>query len=304
MAVDVADERLLAAVDHLDRPARAQREHAGVDLHRDVLAAAERAADAAEHEPHGLRRQREAGGDLVAVDVQPLRRDVEIDAAGAVGHREPGLRPEERLVLHADLVVAADDHGGGRLRVAAPDDDAAQLVAARMQRRRAGSDRAFGVGHGIERLEVDHDRVGGGAGRLGMVGRDDRDRLALEADVVPRQHRLVGVLEPVGPAARDVGVREHGVDARERGGGARVDRADPRARMRAAQRRAPEHPLDAHVGGVLELAAHLRDAVGARRARADSAGDGALGRGCERGGHARSAASRSAASRTASKIFA
>src|SRR5215207_9334244 len=61
MAVDVADERLLAAVDHLHRPARAQREHAGVDLHRDVLAAAERATDAAEHEPHRLRREREAG---------------------------------------------------------------------------------------------------------------------------------------------------------------------------------------------------------------------------------------------------
>ena len=50
----------------------------------------------------------EARRDLVAVDVQPLRRDVDVDAALAVGNREPRLRPEERLVLDAELVDAAD----------------------------------------------------------------------------------------------------------------------------------------------------------------------------------------------------
>ena len=77
------------------------------DLHRDVLAPAERAADAGEREAHLLDRQVEAGRDLVAVDVQPLRRDPEVDAAVLGRHREPGLRPEERLVLHPDLVLAA-----------------------------------------------------------------------------------------------------------------------------------------------------------------------------------------------------
>ena len=57
VAVDVPDERLLAVVDHLHGPARAQREHRGVDLHREVLAAAERAADAREVDPHLLRRR-------------------------------------------------------------------------------------------------------------------------------------------------------------------------------------------------------------------------------------------------------
>ena len=52
VAVDVAEERLLAPVDHLHRPAGVQREQAGVDLHREVLAPAERAADAGEREPH------------------------------------------------------------------------------------------------------------------------------------------------------------------------------------------------------------------------------------------------------------
>ena len=104
MAVDVADERLLAAVDDLHRPARAQREHRAVDLHREVLAPAEGAADAAQVDPHRSGGSAEARRHLVAVDVQPLRRDVDVDAALAVGHREAGLGAEERLVLDPELV--------------------------------------------------------------------------------------------------------------------------------------------------------------------------------------------------------
>ena len=112
--VDVADERLLAAVDELHRAARVQREHRAVDLHREVLAAAERAADAGEVDAHLLGREAEARRDLVAVDVQPLRRDVDVDAALAVRDREPRLGAEERLVLDPDLVDALDrDLAGG-----------------------------------------------------------------------------------------------------------------------------------------------------------------------------------------------
>ena len=90
-------------------------------LHRDVLAPAERAANAAQVQAHALRRQVEAGAELLLVDVQPLRRDVEVDAALAVGHREAGLGAEEGLVLHAHLVLAADDDLGLRVRVAEAD---------------------------------------------------------------------------------------------------------------------------------------------------------------------------------------
>ena len=119
MAVHVADERLLARVDHLHGAARAQREHAGVDLHREVLAPAERAADPAERQPHRLGREAEALRHLVAVDVQPLRRDVQLDAAGAVRHREARLGAEEGLVLHPDLVAPAARRRRRSLRVAA-----------------------------------------------------------------------------------------------------------------------------------------------------------------------------------------
>ena len=108
VAVDVADERLLAVVDDLHRPTGTEREHRRVDLHGEVLAPAERAADAGEMDPNLLGLEVEARRDLVAVDVKPLGCDVDVDAALAVRDRDPGLRTEERLILLADLVDALD----------------------------------------------------------------------------------------------------------------------------------------------------------------------------------------------------
>ena len=52
--------------------------------------------------------------------MQPLGRDEQVDAAVLGRHREARLGPEERLVLHADLVDAGDHHlGGGRHEPAA-----------------------------------------------------------------------------------------------------------------------------------------------------------------------------------------
>ena len=61
MAVDVAREGLFPVVDHLHRPPRVEGEQRGVDLDREVLAAAERAADAGEVDSHLLGSEREAG---------------------------------------------------------------------------------------------------------------------------------------------------------------------------------------------------------------------------------------------------
>ena len=130
--MDMADERLLAVVDDLHRAVRVQREQRRVDLHREVLAPAERAADPGEVDAHLLGRQAEARRHLRAVDVEPLRRDVDVDPALAVRHREPRLGAEERLVLDPGLVDALHGHvaaGGG---VAVPDDDRADDVRARV----------------------------------------------------------------------------------------------------------------------------------------------------------------------------
>ena len=88
-------------------------------VHRQVLATAERAADTGQGEPHLLGRHRQRAADLLLVDVQPLGGDEQVDATVLGRHRQPGLRPEERLVLHADLVVALD-HDVGRRRPGRP----------------------------------------------------------------------------------------------------------------------------------------------------------------------------------------
>lgn len=95
-----------------------------MDLHRQVLAAAEGAADAGERHADLVLGQAEDGGDLAEVGVQPLRGDVQIDTAVLGGDRQAGLGAEEGLVLHAEDVLAADDHigaGRGGVRVTADD---------------------------------------------------------------------------------------------------------------------------------------------------------------------------------------
>jgi hypothetical protein len=82
-----------------------EREHRPVDLHREILPPAEGAPDPGEVDPHLLERKREAGRHLVTVDVEPLRRDVDVHTSLAVGDRDARLRPEEGLILLADLVA-------------------------------------------------------------------------------------------------------------------------------------------------------------------------------------------------------
>jgi hypothetical protein len=103
MPVHVAEERLFPGVDHLHRSAGVQREQARVDLHGQVLAGAERAADAGQHHPHHVFRRAQAGRDLRLVHMQPLSGHVQLDPAVLGGHRQARFGPEKRLVLHADL---------------------------------------------------------------------------------------------------------------------------------------------------------------------------------------------------------
>ena len=213
VTVDVAGERLGAVVDHLHRPVGVEGQHRAVDLHREVLAAAEGAADAGEVDAHLLGREPQAGRDLVAVDVQPLGRDVDVDAALAVRHREARLRAEERLVLDAELVGARDDDVARCVRVAVPDHQVADDVRARVvavavaHRRPVGMERllrerALGVDHRLERLVLDGDRLERACRLVGVLGRDDRDGLADVPHAVLGEHGLVGELEPVAVADR------------------------------------------------------------------------------------------------------
>ena len=83
-----------------------------------------------------------------------------------------------------------------------------------MQRRRVRRERELRVDQRLQLLVVDLDQRSRVARRLGMVGGDDRHRLALVADLGEREHRLVVMLEPVRLAARHVLVGQHRVHAR------------------------------------------------------------------------------------------
>ena len=147
-----------------------------------------------------VERERQAGGDLVPVDVQPLGGDVEVDAAVLGGDREPRLGAHERLVLHAGLVAALDHDCPGGVRVAAAD----RLAVSTLPSGWIGSasTAALGVDEGLRRRVVDDDRRGGAACGLGVVGGHGGDGLSHVADDIAREDRLVGVVEPVGLAAR------------------------------------------------------------------------------------------------------
>ncbi len=278
MPVDVPDERLLAVVDHLHGPLGAQREHRGVDLHGQVLTPAERAAHTGQVDAHLLGREVEAGRDLVAIDVEPLRRDVDVDPALAVRDRDARLGPEEGLILLPDLVEAGDGDVAGELGIAASDDHRTHHVRPRVvavavargrpvgvQRLHLG--RALRVDHRLERLVLDANGCRRATRLLRLLGRDDRDGLAEVANPVARENGLIRELEPVGLLPRHVLVREHGVDSRKRAGRRDVDLEDAGVRVRAAHRLAPEHPRGLQVAGVRELAGDLRNGVGAAPAR-------------------------------------
>ena len=129
---------------------------------------------------------------------------------------------------------------------------------------------------------------------FGMLRSDERDRLAVIEDTIDGEHRLILELEAVELLARDVVVREDRVNARHRERGRDVDLDDPRVRVRAPQRVAPEHPRHDQVARVCELTLDLRRRVDPRDELTDLAH-------LERANGLRHVP---AAMRTASKIFA
>ena len=251
-----------------------------MDLQADVFPGAEGAADAAEDEPDPLLVEAEAGRDLLAVLVQPLRRHVQFDAGAiGVGDGDGGLEPEEGLVLHPDLVRALDDDVAGDRRVATPDALRPQNVAVGMDRRMRPVDGGLGVEQRFEHLVRDLDGGEGATTRLGMVGGHGGDRLADVTHDVGHEHGLVGGDQPVRRGARDVVGRDHGGDAVDLPRLRHVDGDDPGVGVGRPQGHAPPGAVDRHVRGEAERALGLDDAVGADRRVADAAGERAPGDG-------------------------
>ena len=209
--------------------------------------------------------------------MQPLRGDEQVHAAVVGGDREAALGPERRLILDAGLVVALDPDVRLHAWVAVRDPHVAKDVPPIVELRRGGIERLFHVGHRGKRLVVHGDAIGSASGELGCLRGDDGDGLAVVANAIGREHRLVGELEPVGRLPRHVLCREHGDDT---GCGERVrdvDRADARMGVRAPERVSPEHAFVPEVAPIGERPANLGDAVDAAHGLADAAAHALLG---------------------------
>ena len=73
------EEALLTAVLHLDWPPRAERQKTTMHLQTDVLACTKGTSDTPEDELDGFFGKSQAISDLLAILVQPLRGDVQLD---------------------------------------------------------------------------------------------------------------------------------------------------------------------------------------------------------------------------------
>ena len=118
---------------------------------------------------------------------------------------------------------------------------------------------ANGVEHDRQLLVDDLDQVAGVLGDVAVLGDHSRDRLAVVAHLLDRDH----VLHDRAGAERgqrrrvrgDVLAGDDADDARQRLGLRGVDRDDPRVRVRAADDRGMEHPGELDVVEVPALAA-------------------------------------------------
>ena len=197
VTVDVTQEALGPAVGDAHGTTEPQGEQTRVHLQADVLPSTERATDTAQRQTHRLLGQPETGGDLRAVLVQPLGRDVQLDAAAtAVGDRQCRLEAEERLVLHPDLVGALDHDVTGRVGSPCDDPLVTDDVAVGMDRRVTAGDRGLGIEQRLEEFVLDDDRSEGTPAGLGMIAGDGGDRLADVADDVGREHGLILAISP------------------------------------------------------------------------------------------------------------
>ncbi len=247
-------------------------------LDRDVELAPEAAADRGRHDVHLRRAKAEDPRDLVAVHVGRLRAREQADALPAVLDERlgvPGLGFDVGVFDVARGELALGNEGRRRdraidvaLRHAAADE---HVVGLRSVDRRGRGERRVELARGCERLPLDGDLALGDARDGVRLADEAQHRLAAEAHLAVREHRLVfHVRENAEAVDRHVACRNHGREAgmlREQR--CNVADAKPRARARRPDGSQPERILRSRVGAVALRAGQLGDAVGLHGARAD-----------------------------------
>ena len=126
------------------------------------------------------------------------------------------------------------------------------LLGMRMDGRRGGRQRLGNRVGDRQPPVADVDQIERPCGGFGIVGRDQRHRLADMAHDVGGEDPPVPVHDAIVEieGLRHVGCGQHSLDARQRAGPRRVDRDDPGMRVRAAQDGCGQFAFQAQIGGV------------------------------------------------------
>jgi hypothetical protein len=247
-----ADQVLHAVLDPLDRtPARLAREHRrDAGAARAALAAeapAVRVADHADLVGGDLQHRGHAEGHVALRLVAAAAGEGALDGVPLRDHAE-GLHRVRAEAVPAEL-LGEDVVGVAERRIdVAPlelplVDDVRPLLLEDQRRRRRH--RGEGVHHRGQRFVLDVDQLERVFRQVAVRRRDRGDGLADEAHLADREAvyaPAVGDRRQRCRPAAGVVARDHGADARERLGAARVDANDPRMGVGAAQDCAMQHP--------------------------------------------------------------
>ena len=281
------NQALLPAVQNLDRPARHLRGQRRVDLSGNVLLAAKAAPHQCPDDAHLLVVQAQALGHLPPVAVRDLAAHIDGQLIAVVfgralllagrrahtavsrRHRQRALRLQKGVLGHRRTVGALDHdvrRGEPRLHVAVPHLDMLEQVpvgTVRVQLRRVRLQRIPRIRDRLQHLVIDADQRQRLLRDLRRLRHRQRNRVADVAcrKGAARKDRPVVFDQPVPRVARHVRVRQHRVHALQRTRRVRVNAANPRVRVFAAQRCPEKHPVERIVIRVKSRPRHLVDRI-------------------------------------------
>jgi hypothetical protein len=238
------DEIIVAVEPELAWPARhpCRERRDGGPLRRLALLAPEAPAHAAGLAGHvGIRDVEHPRHDVLHL-ARVLGRGIDVEVAVLARDRERDLALEVEVLLAADAKRAAEPVRRRRdraRRVAASERVVGKHGLAALQRVLHGDARALG-------FDLHHGELRGAAGDIPIRRHHGEHRLAVEADGILDEHRIVpeGGRDVV--LARHVGGREHRDDALRGANGGQVEGDEPPARLRGLP--------DRHVQRALGLA--------------------------------------------------
>ena len=279
MASAVRVEHLLARVEDLHRPARLHRQLRHAELERERIAlAAERAAEQRLDHAHLALRQPEHARQLAVHVMRDLRRAPDREVAVRVDARDRAVRLDGHVRgPRVPVRLAHDGRGPGhrlvdlaelQMDVLGDVPDLRPLVDLDLRM----LERVLGREHRRQHFVVHLHQPQRLVRRPLVDGGDAGHGIADVAHFLHRERRLV--LRPGDDAVleRQLGADQRRHHAGQRLGGARIDAADPRVRVRGPEDLRVQHPRQRDVVGVEPGTVGLRPAVRFGKAGADAHG--------------------------------